>query len=359
MDELMFKNKIIAVTGAAGTVGREIVKILIKYSPSEIRAFDNNESEIFMLGEKYSNQGILTPFLGDVRDVNKLEQVFRGADIVFHLAAHKHVILAEYNPFDSVQTNAFGVQNVIQAAFKNGVKRVLFTSSDKAVNPTSVMGTTKLLGERLVTAANISSFTSNTIFASSRFGNVLGSRGSVVPIFIEQIKKGGPVTITDKRMTRFIMSIRQAAVLVIKAALLAKGGEVFITKMPVIRIIDLAKVMIKMLAPKYGYDPGKIELKFIGAKPGEKMYEELMSHEETTRSMELQEMFVTLPAFRFMYRHVEHVYPGIIKEQVDKPYISELETALSSEELKRFLRESSISEFDDLNQHQIPKVKAI
>ena len=129
--------------------------------------------------------------------------------------------------------------------------------------------------------------------------------------------------------------------------------------MPVIRIIDLAEVMIEMLAPRYGHDPGKIELKFIGAKPGEKMYEELMSHEETTRSMELQEMFVTLPAFRFMYRHVEHVYPGLIREQIDKPYISETETALSSEGLKKFLRESGIAEFDDLYQYETPEVKAV
>jgi FlaA1/EpsC-like NDP-sugar epimerase len=359
MDKLMFRNKIIVVTGAAGTVGKEMVKVILEYGPAEIRAFDINESEIFMLGEKYSSEGILTPYLGDVRDVNKLEQVFQGADIIFHLAAHKHVFLAEYNPFDTVQTNANGVQNVIQAALKNKVKRVLFTSSDKAVNPTSVMGTTKLLGERLVTAANIINFKSDTILASSRFGNVIGSRGSVVPIFIEQIQKGGPVTVTDERMTRFIMSIKQAAELVIKGALLAKGGEVFITKMPVVRIMDLAKAMIELLAPKYGHDPDKIEIKLIGAKPGEKMYEELMSQEETTRSKELQEMFVTLPAFRFMYRHVEHVYPGLMSEQVAKPYNSEAEPTLSPEELKKFLRESGIAEFDDLYQYETPEVKAV
>jgi FlaA1/EpsC-like NDP-sugar epimerase len=129
--------------------------------------------------------------------------------------------------------------------------------------------------------------------------------------------------------------------------------------MPVIRIIDLAQIMIEVLAPRYGYDPAKIELKFIGAKPGEKMYEELMSQEETTRSMEIEEMFVTLPAFRFMYRHVEHVYPGLIKDQVEKPYNSETETALSSEELKTFLIESGIAEFNDLYEYQNPEVKVI
>jgi len=342
MDTIMFKNKVVVVTGAAGTVGSEVLDLVVGYQPAEVRAFDNNESEVFLLGEKYAHTGIVTPFLGDVRDEKKLEQVFAGADMVFHLAAHKHVYLAEYNPFDTVQTNVNGVQNVIQAAIRTKVRRVLFTSSDKAVNPTSVMGTTKLMGERLMTAANIISFTGDTILASSRFGNVMGSRGSVVPIFRDQIAKGGPVTVTDERMTRFIMTIRQAAELVIKAALLARGGEVFITKMPVVRIMDLAQIMIELLAPRYGHDPEKMEITFIGAKPGEKMYEELMTEQETSRSMELEEMFVTLPAYRFMYHHVEHVYPGIVQDKVDRAYVSETEPVMSAEELKTFLLDSEL-----------------
>jgi FlaA1/EpsC-like NDP-sugar epimerase len=344
MEKIMFRNKIIVVTGAAGTVGSEIVKLLMEYRPSEIRAFDNNESEVFLLGQKYAHTGMVTTFLGDVRDQNKLEQVFQGADIVFHLAAHKHVYLAEYNPFDTVQTNINGVENVIRAVFRNKVKRVLFTSSDKAVNPTSVMGTTKLMGERLITAANLINFNGNTILASSRFGNVLGSRGSVVPIFIDQIKKGGPVTVTHEGMTRFIMSIREAAELVIKGAILAKGGEVFITKMPVVRIIDLAKAMIELLAPTYGYDPDQIEISLIGAKPGEKMYEELLSVEETYRSMELEDMFVALPAFRSIYRHIEHIYPGLVRERVERSYISKSEPAMSIEQIKESLCRTDILE---------------
>jgi FlaA1/EpsC-like NDP-sugar epimerase len=200
------------------------------------------------------------------------------------------------------------------------------------------------MGERLITAANIINCRCETILASSRFGNVLGSRGSVVPIFAEQIRKGGPVTVTDERMTRFVMSIRQAAELVIKAGGMAKGGEVFITKMPVVRIVDLARAMIDLLAPGFGVDPGEIEISFIGAKPGEKLYEELMSQEETTRSLELEEMFVTLPAFRMMYRHVEHVYAGMVRESVDRPYISESEEAMTLEDVKQFLREAGILE---------------
>ena len=214
-----FRNKVIVITGAVGTVGSEVLNVLAsEYQPAEIRLYDNNESEIFHIDQEYQDSGIVTSYLGDVRDREKLELVFQGADIVFHLAALKHVHLAEYNSFDAVQTNIYGVQNVIQAAFHNNVKRVLFASSDKAVNPTSVMGTTKLMGERLITAANITSYSGNTILSSTRFGNVLGSRGSVVPIFARQIREGGPVTITDDAMTRFVMSVRQSADLAFLAA---------------------------------------------------------------------------------------------------------------------------------------------
>ncbi|MBW2021906.1 MAG: polysaccharide biosynthesis protein [Deltaproteobacteria bacterium] len=334
------KDKIIVVTGAAGTVGRCLFEKLLELEPAEIRPFDNNESELFLLGQEYASKGNVNPFLGDIRDLSKLEQVFEGADIVFHLAAHKHVFLAEYNPFDTVQTNINGVQNVIQAAIKNKVKKVVFTSSDKAVNPTSVMGTTKLMGERLIAAANIISFKSETVLSSCRFGNVLGSRGSVVPIFMNQIMTGGPITITDKRMTRFFMSIPQAAEFVLKSAELAKGGEVFVPKMPVMRIVDLAKSLIELLAPKYGYDPETVELKYIGAKPGEKMYEELMTQDEASRALELADMFAILPAFSFMYRHVKHTYTGAQELKEAKAYISRESDALPLEDLKRFLTRS-------------------
>ena len=174
-----------------------------------------------------------------------------GINLVFHTAAFKHVILCERSPFEAVQTNIIGIQNIIQAAIANQVARLIFTSSDKAVNPTNVMGTSKLMGERLMTAANGNACGNCQIFASTRFGNVLGSRGSVIPIFREQIKMGGPVTLTDPEMTRFIMSIKQAVQLVIDSAFLAQGGEVFVTKMPVIRIQDLAEVMINELAPNF------------------------------------------------------------------------------------------------------------
>ena len=345
MNHDYFKNQTIVVTGAAGTVGSELVDVLLReHGPAEIRILDNNESEVFLQGQKYADTGRVSAFLGDVRDRDKLEEVFGGADTVFHLAAHKHVYLAEYNSFDTVQTNIHGVQNVIHAARRTGVSRVLFTSSDKAVNPTSVMGTTKLMGERLITAANITGSSGSTILSSVRFGNVLGSRGSVVPIFAAQIREGRPVTVTDEQMTRFIMSVSEAAALVIRAVMLARGGEVFITKMPVLRILDLARAMIELLAPRYGRDPAEVELTYIGSKPGEKLYEELMSEEETHRSQELEDMFVTLPAHRFMYKHVDHVYPNLVRPGVEGAYISSSEERMSVEQIKDFLVSSEILE---------------
>ena len=192
-----FKNKRILITGAAGTVGRKIVRQLHSFGPAELRLMDNNESEMFFLLEEYKSNNVHC-FLGDVRDSEKTRKLADGIDIIIHSAAFKHVILSEHNPFDVVQTNIIGVENIIRAASACNVKNVLFTSSDKAVNPTNVMGTSKLMGERLITAANAVRNNGKTIFSSTRFGNVIGSRGSVVPLFIKQIKNGGPVTITDK-----------------------------------------------------------------------------------------------------------------------------------------------------------------
>ena len=336
-----FRNKKILVLGAAGTVGREIVSQLDSIQPAELRLMDNNESEMFFLMEEYKNKNVFC-FLGDIRDRDKLEKLSKDIDIIIHSAAFKHVILSEYNPFDVVQTNIIGVENTIRAATASKVKQILFTSSDKAVNPTNVMGTSKLMGERLITAANAIRKDSQTIFSSTRFGNVLGSRGSVVPLFMKQIRGGGPVTITDKRMTRFVMTIEEAAKLVLQSVLISKGGEVFVTKMPVIKIIDLADVMVRLLAPKYGYKPADIEIVEIGAKPGEKLYEELMSDEEVHRSLELRNMFVITPAFKSIYQSIRYEYSDIVSTKLQKSYVSENETPLNSNELYQYLIDNKV-----------------
>ncbi|GBD96274.1 MAG TPA: polysaccharide biosynthesis protein [Nitrospirae bacterium] len=338
-----YKEKKILIIGAAGTVGREIVRQIDSFGHAELRLVDNNESEMFFLMEEYRNKNVFC-FLGDVRDRDKLEKLSKDIDIIIHTAAFKHVILSEYNPFDVVQTNIIGVENIIRAATACKVKQLLFTSSDKAVNPTNVMGTSKLMGERLITAANAVKKDGKTIFSSTRFGNVLGSRGSVVPLFMKQIREGGPVTITDKRMTRFVMTIEEAARLVLQSVLISKGGEVFVTKMPVARIPDLAEAMIKLLAPRYGYKSSDIKTVGIGAKPGEKLYEELMSDEEVHRSLELRDMFVVTPAFKSIYQSIQYEYPDTVSTQIQKSYVSENEKPLNKDELERYLIENRVLE---------------
>ena len=343
-EQNFISGKRIVVTGACGTVGAELVRQLLEngYDPAEVIALDNNESELFFLEQRFLSDKRASFFLADIRDRDKLCRKMQGIHIIFHAAAFKHVILCERSPFEAVQTNINGVQNVIYAACENNVKKVIFTSSDKAVNPTSVMGTSKLMGERLMTAANSNIHGEGPVFASTRFGNVLGSRGSVIPIFHEQIRKGGPVTLTDPDMTRFIMSIQEAVRLVIDSAGLAQGGEVFITKMPVIRIKDLAEVMIKALAPTYGYDPDKVEIVEIGTKPGEKMYEELMSEEEIRRAVELPHYFSVLPAFRGIYRNITYDYYEVISNKIVNPYVSADELPFDRHQLTVFLNSNKL-----------------
>lgn len=338
-----FKEKRVLVTGVCGTVGKELARQLLEeYDVGELVALDNNESALFFLEQRFFKHTQASFFLADVRDSDKLSRKMKGVDIVFHAAAFKHVIFCERSPFEAVQTNILGVQNIIEAALENKVERVVFTSSDKAVNPTNVMGTSKLMGERLMTAANSNLRGQGTILSSTRFGNVLGSRGSVLPIFREQIKRGGPVTLTDPEMTRFIMSIKEAVQLVIDSAVRACGGEVFVTKMPAILIPDLANVMIQELAPVYGYKPDDIDIDNIGTKPGEKMYEELMNIEETRRSWELKQYFVVFPAFTSIYRDICYDYAEIKTKKVTNPYHSGNETPLTIDQLSAFLKENEL-----------------
>jgi FlaA1/EpsC-like NDP-sugar epimerase len=329
-------------------VGHELVRLLMEeYRIGELIGLDNNESELLFTEQRFSSSGKARFYLADVRDSRKLSRQMKDIDIVFHTAAFKHVILCERSPFEAVQTNILGVHNIISAAIENRVERVVFTSSDKAVNPTSVMGTSKLMGERLMTAANSNQHGDRPVFFSTRFGNVLGSRGSVIPIFREQIRQGGPITLTDSRMTRFIMSIQDAVRLVIESTAIAKGGEVFITKMPVINIKALAEVMIEELALFFGHTSQHIEIQNIGTKPGEKMYEELMNVEETRRAWELDRYFVVHPAFASVYRSNSYNYPRVVSEKVENPYNSSNEPSLTREQLRTFLRNNRLLETED------------
>ena len=334
-----FENKNVLITGSCGSVGSELVSQLLSMEkgPGKLIGLDNNESEIFFQDQAYIRDVRANFYVSDLRDANDLADKMRGVDYVFHCAALKHVVLCERSPSQAVSANIIGVQNIVWAAKQARVKRVLFTSSDKAVNPTNVMGTTKLMGERLMSAANVEGLRDSepTIFASTRFGNVLGSRGSVVPIFKKQIQQGGPVTVTDIAMTRFVMSIEQSVKLVLNSIQLAVGGEIFVTKMPVVRVLDIAKVLIE----RSRFDVNEIEIKEIGTKPGEKLYEELMSDEETRRSIELKDFFVVLPAFSGIYKSFEYSYKDEVSRTVNNPYNSSNEVACTQEEVDALLLE--------------------
>lgn len=342
----LYKDKKVLITGAAGTIGKGLIQQLLELEVKEIKAIDNNEASLFFLNDEYRSEKRYNGFFCDIRDENRLKFLCKDIDIILHTAAMKHVIISEISPLDAVKTNADGTANVIRAALESEkVTRVIYTSSDKAVNPTNVMGTTKLLGERLMTSAlNIKS-SRDIIFSSTRFGNVIGSKGSVAPIFFKQIQAGKNLTITDEQMTRFIMTIEEACSLVLEASVLAKGGEVFVTKMPVMRIVDLAQAMIELVAPMFDRKPEDINIEYIGSKPGEKLYEELMTEEETVRAYELDHMFMVKPSIPPMYEIIDYdSYETITNKVVTNPYVSADEKHMSVEEIKAYLTEHKVIE---------------
>ncbi len=333
-----FKGKKVVVTGGVGTVGRAVINQLLAVPEVEIRVVDNDESGLFELEQQLKDHHNLECFLCDVRDESELTRTFSGMDLCFHAAAFKHVPLCERNPSSAVNTNIMGLSNVVNACLHNRVKKAIFTSSDKAVNPTSVMGTSKLMGERLFTAWNsLAPGSYHTILASTRFGNVAGSRGSVIPLFCSQIAAGGPVTLTDPEMTRFVMSIDEAARLVIRSIELAQGGEVFVTKMPTVRIEELAHVMIEMVAPIYGHDPSNIQIEIIGPRPGEKQWEELSTDEESRRIYSNNEFFVVMPVTEGPRDVPTRDCGGELLERSRAIYNSREQPAMTRRQIREFL----------------------
>lgn len=280
-----YTGKKVAVTGAAGTIGKGLVRRLLQLPIREICAIDNNESELFLLSREHRGDSRFTSHLADIADGANFTPLCRGVNYLFHAAAFKHVEMCERSPFSAIATNVKGTENVIRACFDNQVERALFTSSDKAVNPTNVMGSTKLMGERFFTAADqLRRDPRDCVFASTRFGNVAGSRGSVIPLFVDQLLAGGPLTLTDPGMTRFFMSQEAATSLLLSSLVDAGGGEVIIAQMPAMRILDLARAMIAVLAPRFGRRAEEIKIVTTGIAPGEKLYEELASQEELSRT---------------------------------------------------------------------------
>ncbi|SMC39260.1 nucleoside-diphosphate sugar epimerase/dehydratase [Sporomusa malonica] len=285
-------GKRVLITGAGGSIGSELCRQIAKLSPSELALLGKGENSIYEidreLREKYSGLTI-KPIIADVRDKNRINDIFTRLkpEVIFHAAAHKHVPLMESQPVEAVRNNIFGTKTVAEAADKAGTGIFIMISTDKAVNPTSVMGATKRVAELVI--QNINSV-SNTRFAAVRFGNVLGSRGSVVPLFKKQIAKGGPITITHPDMKRYFMTIPEATQLVLQAGTLASGGEVFVLDMgEPVKIVDMASDLIELSGLERGQD---IEIKFTGLRPGEKLFEELLTAEEGTTSTKHEKIFV-------------------------------------------------------------------
>lgn len=335
-----YKDKRILVTGGVGSIGRELVKNLLRYNPKIIRIFDNNETGLFDLENELDSPQVRI-LIGDIRDRERLMMAFEDIDVVFHAAALKHVPLCEYNPFDAVKTNVLGTQNILEAALAKGVQKVINISTDKAVSPTNVMGATKLLSERLTISANYYRGVKKTVFSSVRFGNVLNSRGSVLPLFDTQIKRGGPVTITDHQMTRFFMDIPAASELILKAGIIAQGREIFILKMPAFRITDLAEVMIDQLAPKYGYLPCDISVTTIGPRAGEKYFEELMTSDESERAYEFENLLIIVPKLLKNEDPLDEEYFRNLKKTSMKSFSSDDVPLATKEQIKEILASHS------------------
>lgn len=297
------EGKSVLVTGGTGSIGGEIVRQVLRCGPKVVRVFSRDETKQYLLENALGRRSDVRYLIGDVREKARLVRAMKDIDVVFHAAAMKQVPSCEYNPFEAVKTNVIGTQNLIEAALEGGVKRVIAISTDKATNPTSTMGATKLLSERLVATAN--AWTDETVFACVRFGNVLNSRGSLVPLVKSQIERGVPVTITDERMTRFMMPISHAVRLTLEAAAMAVGGEIFILKMPAVRIEDLLSVLVNEYAPRVGVDPATVKMHKIGIRPGEKLEEELITAEELPRTSVMERLLVIYPLHAGVFHEAE------------------------------------------------------
>jgi UDP-N-acetylglucosamine 4,6-dehydratase len=330
--EDFLRNKKVLLIGGTGTIGKSILQNVLNSSPAVVRVFSRDEYKQFELNNEYKGKDNIRYLIGDVRDQDRVHRAMEGIDYVFHVAAMKHVPSCEYNPYEAVQTNIIGTQNVIQAALYAGVKKVIFTSTDKAIAPTNTYGASKLMAERLIASAQYNSGGHGTIFAAVRFGNVMGSRGSVIPLFRSQIQKAKKVTVTDLQMTRFMMTIDQATKLTVKAMDYAQGGEIFVLKMPVVGLKNLAECLIEQMSVRFGYNISDIDIEMIGLRAGEKVFEELMTIEESKYATELSDMYIIRNAFLSKVPEYAGSKPAPIRG-----YSSEDEEPVSREQLMRML----------------------
>lgn len=333
---MFFKSKKILVIGGTGSIGKNIVKHILQEDPEVIRIFSRDEYKQFELQNEVNGNSKLRYLIGDIRDYDRVLSAMEDIDYVFHTAAMKHVSFCEYNPFEAVLTNIIGTYNVIKAGKQQNVKKVVFTSTDKAISPTNNYGATKLSAEKLISSAEYSKGSGKTVFSTVRFGNVMGSRGSVIPLFVKRVREGKAVTVTDLSITRFMMTLEQATKLTIKSLEISKGGETFILKMPVIKLKDLAEIVVEETSKKYGIDPPTVDIVEIGLKPGEKRYEELMTYDESLSAYELPNLYIVPSPFasRKTYEEAKRPNPGT--------YSSEGEIPLTKEQVRNIIIEQNL-----------------
>ena len=285
-----YKNKIILITGGTGSIGLGIVKKLIHLKPKMIRILTNDENSIFESRKILGELPQIKYVVGDVRDNDRLRLAMRNVDIVFHAAAMKHIDICEQNPFDAVKTNVIGTSNILEASIIEGVSKFVFISTDKATNPTTTLGASKLLAERLTQDASSYVENNNTIFSIVRFGNVIGSRGSEFQIFYNQLLNNFPISVTDSRMSRFIMSISDAASMILKISMIAQDGETYILKMPSVKIEELAKSMVNVFKKRTN-QKNIPKIKISKVREYERFYEILVTHDEIPFCYDLGDMY--------------------------------------------------------------------
>ena len=322
-------DKNILVTGGTGSFGRRFVRMVVdRYVPRRLVVFSRDEQKQYEMAAEFEGRP-LRFFIGDVRDPDRLEMAMRDIDYVVHAAALKHISAAEYNPFECIKTNVNGAENVVRAALRNEVKRVIALSTDKAVNPINLYGASKLASDKIFVAANNLSGTAATRFSVARYGNVLGSRGSVVQQFERLLREGADdLPITDERMTRFWITVGQGVEFVLSSLAMMHGGEIFVPKIPSMKIVDLARCM----APD-------LPLRVIGIRPGEKLHEVLVTADDARTTIELDDRYIVEPAFAFWSRE-PYVACGARPVADGFRYASDTNNAwLDADSLKRLLAE--------------------
>jgi len=334
----MFEGKTILITGGTGSLGIALTKKLLKLNIETVRIFSRNESKQIEM-ESNLDDPRLRFFLGDVRDSNRLFSALEDVDIVFHAAALKHVPKIEYNPFESIKTNVIGSQNVIDNSLRQDVEKVICVGTDKAVSPLNTYGATKLLMEKLfVSANNYVNKKHRTKFIAVRYGNVLGSSGSVIPKFIDMIKKGKPLTITDPKMTRFTITMDEALEFILNATQTGKGSEIFIPKLKSYEISILIKTLEELL--------GEAKQEVVGIRPGEKLHETLINNDEVRYTWNVNDMYMlTNPHHKlFNKKELSDIYQGIEKENEIIGYSSDVVKKITQSELKEKIQNSGLLE---------------